>query len=275
MIPDQMGREIELPAEVTRVVSLAPSVTEILYALGAGELLVGRDSFSNYPAEAAEVPSVGTNYEPSLERILGLRPDVVFTATTANLVETVEAMERFSLSVFATRSDDLEELAETIRVVGRVVGRQDEADELLSQIERRLERVRVLREEREPVPALLVVWNDPLYVVGRETYTAELLDLAGGTNVAADAGAGFPKYSLERVLKRGPAVILIGSHEGPEGDIDPREYWRRWPTLPAVENDRILKVDGDLVFRPGPRVVEGVWELMRALHPDLREEKAP
>jgi iron complex transport system substrate-binding protein len=265
---DEMGRKVTLrtwPAR--RVVSLAPSITEILFAIGAGDTLVGRDGYSNFPREVEAVPVVGTDLEPSLERVLGLRPDVVITATTANRIETVEELERVGLAAFTTHTESLGELDATIRSVGALVDRAAEAEALAARLRAGLDEVRRAAAGKPGVPTLVVVWNDPLYVVGKDTYAAELLALAGGRNVADDAGAGFPRYALERVLRNAPEVLIIGSHSTTGGPSDPAAYWSRWPTIPAVKSGRIHLVDGDVVFRPGPRVVEAARALRELLAP--------
>lgn len=272
-IQDQMGRAVAVPWPVKRVVCLAPSDTEIMYAIGAGDRLVGRDTYSDYPPAAHDVPTVGNDYEPSLERVLGLRPDVVVTATTANRVETVEALERFGLPVVTTKTDSLAELRDTIRLMGELLDRADAATSLVAEIDAGVARVKQAAAELPPVPALIVVWSEPLYVVGRENYTAEMLGIAGGENVGEDAGPAFPKYSLERVIRNAPEVIVVGSHKDPEAGNDPAEYWSRWPTIPAVKGGRIHVLDGDVLFRPSPRFVQGIEDLFEVLHPKPPETK--
>src|SRR5262249_14742486 len=150
---------------------------------------------------------------------------------------------------------------------GGVVGRSAEARALSDRIRAGLDEVRAAAGRAPKVPALVVVWSDPLFVVGKDTFTSELLALAGGENVAQDAGVGFPKYSLERVLRRAPGVIVLGSHTDGTPTAEALGYWQRWPTLPAVRAGRVHAVDGDLLFRPGPRLVEGARALLSLFHP--------
>jgi iron complex transport system substrate-binding protein len=271
---DELGRDVAFSTwPARRVVSLATSNTEILFAIGAGATVVGADVYANWPAAVTAVPRVGTQQEPSVEAVLGLRPDVVVSAMSANRQSTVEALERLGLPVFVTRTDDLAGLSRTIVDLGTLVGQRTAADALVHTIQAGLAQVQEqVRQQAQQVPrvrALVLVWSDPLYVVGRQTYTADLLALAGGDNVAADAEPGYPRYSLERVLRQAPEVIVMGTHTD-ERTGDPWRDWRRFPTLPAVRDGRLVTVDGDLIFRPGPRAVEAAQTLARALHPPAR-----
>jgi len=267
---DELGRDVALSTwPARRVVSLATSNTEILFALGAGATVVGADVYANWPAAVTNVPRVGTQQEPSLEAVLGLRPDVVVSAMSANRQSTVEALQRLGLPVFVTRTDDLAGLSRTIVDLGTLVGQKAAADALVENIQSGLAEVQAQAQQHPRVRALVLVWSDPLYVVGRQTYTADLLALAGGDNVAADAEPGYPRYSLERVLRQAPEVIIMGTHTD-ERTGDPWRDWRRFPTLPAVRDGRLITVDGDLIFRPGPRAVEAAQTLARALHPPVR-----
>jgi len=267
---DELGRDIAFATwPARRVVSLATSNTEILFAIGAGAAVVGADVYANWPAAVATVPRVGTQQEPSVEAILGLRPDVVVSAVSANRQSTVEAIERLGLPVFVTRTDDLAGLSRTIVDLGTLVGQRTAADALVHTIQAGLAEVREQAQQVPRVRALVIVWSDPLWVVGRQTYTDDLLALAGGENVAADAEPGYPRYALERVLRKAPEVIIMGTHTD-ERTGDPWRDWRRFPTLPAVRDGRLFTLDGDLIFRPGPRAVEAAQTIARALHPPAR-----
>ena len=267
---DELGRDVALTTfPARRVVSLATSNTEILFAIGAGATVVGADDYANWPEAVAKVPRVGTQLEPSVEAIVGLRPDVVVSAVSANRQTTVEALEGLGLPVFVTRTDDLAGLNRTIADLGTLVGKRGEADALVHTIQSGLSQVRAQANATPRVSTLVIVWSDPLWVVGPKTYTADLLALAGGDNIAADSDPGYPRYSLERVLRQAPEVLVMGTHTD-EREGDRWRDWRRFPTLPAVRDGRLVTVDGDLVFRPGPRAVEAAQTLARALHPEAR-----
>jgi len=266
-VRDELGREIHVKTfPARRVVSLAASTTELLFALGAGDSVVGVDLYSDYPEAARAVPRVGNELNPSVEKIVALRPDVVLTETTANEQGTAEQLERLGIPVFVARVQSLADLDISIRDVGKLVGRNEQAEHLVRDLHARFDDVRKRAAGLPRVPTLLVVWSDPLFVVGKKTFTSELVALAGGESISDDAGEGFPKYSLERVLRHAPEVIIVGSHKNDGQGPDPIGYWKRWPDLPAVKGERVVGVDGDLLFRPGPRLADGAARLFEVIH---------
>ncbi len=260
-VTDEVGRRVKVPRVARRIASLAPNTTELVCALGACDRLVGVDTFSDFPPEVKARQVLGTNLEPNIERLLALKPDLVLVATTANREESVQRLASLGLSVYTTRTTGLESLYATFRGVGGLLGKSAEAEALVSRTRARLGAVRAAHAGRPRPKALVVVWHDPLVTVGPASLPNELLELAGGDNVCADADAAFPRYPIERVLARGPEVIVVGTH----AQRAAVEHWARWPTLPAVKAGRVLAIDGDLLFRPGPRVAEGAEALGRAL----------
>ena len=268
---DELGRDVRIknfPAR--RVISLAANTTEVLYAIGAADTLVGVDLYSDFPPAARALAQVGSEQDPSLEKIIALRPDVVVTATTANRPETADALERLGIPVFVTRVDSLADVDRVARDLGTLVGRQAQAEAFVRDLHGRFDDVRRRAAGRPRVPTLVVVWSEPLFVVGKKTFTSELVALAGGASVSDDAGEGFPKYSLERVIRHAPQVIIVGSHKKEGKGPDPIGYWQRWPDLPAVRDGRVHAVDGDLMFRPGPRLAEGATRLYEVIHEGAR-----
>src|SRR5262249_22773918 len=168
--------------------------------------------YSDWPPAARAIAQVGSEQDPSLEKIIALRPDIVVTATTANRPETAEALERLGISVFVTRVDSLADVDRVARDLGVLCGRQPQAEAFVRDLHARFDEVRRRAAGVPRVKALVVVWSDPLFVVGKKTFTSELIALAGGDSVSDDAGEGFPKYSLQRVVRRAPPGIGVGSH---------------------------------------------------------------
>lgn len=270
---DEAGRQVALRrAPARRVVSLAPNITEVLFALGAGPLVVGVDRYSDRPAGAVDrIPKVGSDYDPSLERIVALTPDVVFTSLSANRRETVEAIERLGVPVFVTDTRSVADLDRTLRNVGAVTGRQEAAEGEVARLHTAFESLRRRTAGRTRPRVLVVVWDDPLYVAGRDTFMDDLVKLAGGTNVGADA-VGFAKYPLERVLRSAPEVLILPTHNSDAAGPRAVGYWSRWPALPAVATGRVHAVEDDLISRPGPRLDQGALRLFGLIHPDLRSD---
>ena len=247
--------------------SLAPNVTELLFSIGAGEQVVGVDNYSDHPAGVvARIPKVGSNYEPSLERIVSLNPDVVITSQSANRLETVSALERLKVPVFVTDTRAVSQMDRTLRNLGALAGRATEAEQQIAKLREGLAEVRRRAIGRHRPRVLVVVWDDPLFVAGRDTFTNDLVEIAGGTNVANDA-VGFAKYPLERVLRSAPEVIILPTHSAPEQGPRAVGYWSRWPELPAVRAHRVHAVEDALISRPGARLVAGAELLLGFIQP--------
>jgi iron complex transport system substrate-binding protein len=265
-VTDALGRPVQL-GTVRRIVSLAPSSTEIVAALGAGDRLVGVDRYSDYPERVRALPQVGTDMEPSLEKILGLRPDLVLVATSANAQRSVESMSHAGVPVFVSRADSLDGIYADIVSIGRAIERDAEAAALVAQMKRQIAETSA-RASGPRISCAVIVWPSPLIVAARGSHVGDLIVAAGGTNVVDDSPQPFPNYSNERLVKHAPQVLIVGSHAGGTPSLEAIE---RLDSIPAVRDKRVHIVDGDLLFRPGPRVVQGVAMLLGALHPELSD----
>ena len=249
--------------EVRRIISLAPSTTEILYALGVGDRVVGVDQYSDWPPAAAKVARVGSDLSPSVERIVALKPDVVFIATSANSRELPEELERLGVHVVISHIATLDDLWRDIAATADAVGRHDAGVALVAELRARVAAIHA-RVAALPAPKVaVVVWAEPLTIVGGHSFVDDVIRAAGGDNIAGDSQQPYPQYSVERLLARAPEVIVVGSHKGGPTLAPLTAH----ASLPAVKNGRIHSVDGDLLFRPGPRLVEGVELLSRLFHP--------
>jgi iron complex transport system substrate-binding protein len=266
---DEIGRRVtprRWPSR--RVVSLAPNITELLFALGADDQLVGVDQYSDQPAGRVErLRRVGSDYQPSLETIVALAPDVVFTSLSANRRETAESLERLGVPVFVTDTSTLADLDHTIRNLGAVTGRAREAEAQIERLHAGFEAIRRRVLGRGKPRVLVVIWDEPLYVAGRGTFTDDLIALAGGQNVATDA-VGFAKYPLERVLHAAPDVIVLPTHAPEAKGAEAVRYWSRWSWLPAVRAHRVHAIEDAIISRPGARLVEGAELLRGLIHPE-------
>jgi iron complex transport system substrate-binding protein len=264
---DMLGRRVAVPARAARIVSLAPSITETVFALGEGERLVGVTDYCDYPPEAAKKRRVGGISTPSFEAILALRPDLVLATSESNYAEHVQKLTTLGLPVYVIRPVDFETVLESIERIGGVLGREAAARE----------RVAAMRQEADaiarsvagvPRPRVLyVVWPNPLIAPGRGTLITELIQRAGGESVTGAEPLPYPRLSLETVVERRPERIIVGRH----GQATAQELLRGWEQLTAVaavREGRVYAVDGDLVHRPGPRMIEALRALARALHPD-------
>ena len=264
---DMVGRQVEIQTPPRRIVSLAPSLTEILFALGAGDAVVGVTDFDNYPPEVREKRSVGGGIDPNLEVIVALRPDVVFVAADANRWGTLVQLERLNIPVYGVKSIGVEGVFDSIAKVGEAVGRRQQAEALIAKMRRRLNAVSEKVGKRDKPKVLYAVWIDPLIVAGRETVIHDLIRLAGGVNAVRERG--FPRLGLEAVFNHPPDLIVLAFDQGGLGYREVLPHLPGWRDIPAVRQGAIRVIDANVMNRPGPRIVEAVEVLARALHPEV------
>ena len=266
-VRDMQGREIVLAAPPQRIVSLVPSATEMIYALGGEDRLVGRTDFCDYPAATRAKTSVGGMINPSLETIVTLKPDLVIATIAGNREETFTQLARLGIPVYQVGADRIADVKEVARRLGTLTGREAAATPLIDTIDRRVAAVRdAVRAYGRP-RVLYVLWPDPLIVPGRSVLVTELIEIAGGESITARDADEYPRYSLEAAVAKGPEVIVLANHGAKSGPIA-MDRWKRLTSLPAIKTGRIHSVDGNLMHRYGPRVLDGLDQLARAIHPE-------
>lgn len=254
-----------------RIICLIPSATETIVALGAADRFVARTEFDVDPA-LAHLPSVGEGLTPSLEQLTLLEPDLVVAWPDNTSRTVIGRLEEFGVRIYTPQVQSLADLRAATLELGRILGLEDAADSLVNAIDAGLRTVRDAVAGREPTSVFYVVWYDPPTTSGSRTFINELIELAGGLNVFADAPGLWPQVSMEEVVRRQPDMILISQTESTPIDLERFEEAVGWRELRAVREGRILQVDADLYNRPGPRVAEAAGKLARLLHPDLRGE---
>ena len=266
------GREDPLRspgARPERIVSLIPAATEILFALGAGDRVVGRTRWGVHPPEATAVPDVGDGVRPSLEVVLARNPDLVVLFEGLDTEGVAGRLEAVGVPTLSLRHNSLQDLHRNIRLLGEAVGCAASAAELSGRIERDLAAVAAATAGRERVDVYYDVWTDPPITIGRGSYLDSLLTIAGGRNVFGDLPAPSPEVGLEAIVFRDPDVIVHGRSAAPGSVDDPPGGREAWRTIRAVALGRIAVVDADLMGRLGPRAGDAARELAVALHPGL------
>jgi iron complex transport system substrate-binding protein len=258
---------VTLGAPPGRIVSLVPGVTEILFAIGAEDRLVGVTDFCNYPPEARRKPSVGGMLTPSLETMVALRPDLVVATPSGNRAETVAQLERLRIPVYLVNPAGVADVLRMIEGLGEISGRREAARQLVHARKVRIKAVAERVAARPRPRVLYVLWPDPLIVPARGAVVTELIQLAGGESVTAGAGDGYPRYSVEAAVAHAPDVILLARHSVGVGPVS-LEQWDRFTSLPAIRAGRVHAVDGDLFHRQGVRIAEAIEELARLIHPE-------
>jgi iron complex transport system substrate-binding protein len=264
---DEIGRRVQIPQEVNRVVSLAPNLTEIVFALGGGNHLAGDTDFCDYPAEAVQKPHVGGPVNPNMEEIVALMPDLVLATKSINRRETVNALERIGLPVYVTDPHSVEQMIASVEHLGSALGAEESAAVLAGDLRGRLDDLDRRLSGAAPRRVFFVVWTNPLISVGRGTFIADALRRAGGRSVV-ETKAEWPHVSLEEIVRLQPEVLVFASaHAGDtQRDIDKLRARPGWRSLEAVQRGNIVVVS-DAINRPAPRMVDAIERLARALHP--------
>jgi iron complex transport system substrate-binding protein len=264
-----VGHTLALDAVPERIISLAPAHTETLYALGLEDKVVGVTEYCNYPPQAVEKPKVGSFATIDLEQVVGLEPDLVL-ATTMHVAETVPALQERGIAVFVVDPQTVAQVLDAIDRIGQITGSQEAAEALVADRQARIDAVRG-KVKDAPCPRVFWELGAELYTVGPDTFIDDLITLAGGENVAADADSSWPQLSVEAIVMRDPDVIVLADHNYGQTAEMVKER-PGWEDIRAVREGNIIAItDDDIVSRPGPRIVEGLEFLARALHPDLFE----
>ncbi len=265
-LTDDAGRRVSLPARVDRVISLAPNLTEIVFAVGAGDRLVGRTSYCDYPAAAKNVTEVGDTLHPSLERIIALRPQVVLVSTASQLEVFTQQLQNQNIAVFVTDPKDLDGVFRSLDQIGRMLGQTEQAAQLVQKLRERTAAVEQAVKSQKPVRVFFQLSAKPLYTAGHDAFVTDLMRRAGADSVTADVPGAWPKYSDESALASKPEAIILptGGSMG-SGNSTLAEALNQ---SPAVLHNRVYKLNGDHLVRPGPRAIDGLEEIAMALHPE-------
>ena len=249
-----------------RIVSLAPSVTETLFAVGAGAEVVGVSQYCDYPPQVLSLPKVGSFLTPNLEAIAGLRPALIIGLDTSANDREIRAMRRMGYRVLLVNDDSLSGIEDGIERIGALTGHTAQAQQLLNSMHARMRAVRESLNGVAPRKVLMVVGHDPLVAVGGG-YLNRLIQMADCINIGAGFGTQWPRLSMEYILAAAPDVILDGQMGS--DPLTPAGFWSRYPNIPAVRNHRVFGYDQNPVLRPGPRVAQTLVILASLTHPEV------
>jgi iron complex transport system substrate-binding protein len=247
-VTDEAGRHVTVPTRVDRIVSLAPNLTEIVYAVGAGDRLVGDTEYCDYPAAAKRVTKIGDTMHPSIERIIGLKPQIVLVSTASQLEAFTRQLDEQKIAVYVTNPRSLDEVFHSIETLGDLFGQHDQAAKVVAALRSRSAAVEAALKAVQPVKVFYQVSGEPLYTIGREAYLTDLVRRAGGISATADVPGAFPRYSDEAALAARPDAIIL-------------------PTGGSMGS-----ANDDYLSRPGPRLIDGLEEMARALHPEVASQ---
>jgi ABC-type Fe3+-hydroxamate transport system substrate-binding protein len=258
-VTDDIGRDVVLPRRIDRAISLAPSLTEMIFAAGAGDRLVGVTTYCNYPARTAEIGKVGDTQSPNIERIIALRPQVVFVSTASQLEAFTATLDARNIAVFVIDSANVDDVIADLSRFGEMFGTGETASDAADSLRGRLVAVGEKIRGREPVRVFVQISNDPLFTIGRDSFLTEAVRRAGGASVTSDVPSGYPKLSKETALALDPEVIILSDSEDNRAPNDVFASSR------AVKNGRVVRVNADIISRPGPRLVDAIEQIAEEL----------
>lgn len=268
-VTDDLGRVVTVPVKITRVVSTAPSVTENVFAVGAGDRLVGVTTFCDYPEEAKAIAKVGDTLSPNMETIVALKPDVVLVSTASQIEAFMKTLEANGIAVYVTNPTTLNDMFSSMQRLGDLFGTSERTDNLvvsLSGVESFIRHSLLLpRNGDKPVTVLRVfvqISKEPLFTIGKDSFLNQVVESAGGRSVTKNVATAYPKLSKETALALQPEAIILS--DSPDNQ-EPNEVFKN---SPAVKNGRVYKINADILSRPGPRLVDALEQIARDLHPD-------
>jgi iron complex transport system substrate-binding protein len=266
ILTDETGRRVMVPDHPQRLVSLAPNITETVFALGLGDKTVGDTNYCDYPVAAKSKPHVGASLNPSLEAIVALKPDLVLGTPGANRRETADQLEKLGIPLYGVTAHSLEGTMEMIADLGRVLDCEDAAHRLVDSLRKRINAVD-LRVKGKPQPKVLfVVWYRPLQTAGPRSFINDVIRRAGGQSISEGLQGEWPRVSLEEVLRLDPDVILFPSTESFSPPLEEFQQMPGWRDLRAVKERRLYSVS-EAIIHPSPRLVDALEQVTEVLHP--------
>lgn len=267
VMQDQIGRTVTVPVNPKRIVALIPSLTEIVFELGRGDLMVGATQYAKEPPQAADLPRVGSYLHLDIERIVALQPDLCLAVQDGNPEHLVNRIEKLGIPVFAFDSQNFTDIEKSIKVMGNLLHAEKQATEIINAMQAKVAKVNQRTQKKQFRPGVFFqIDANPMVSAGKDTFIDQLITMAGGRNLAAGRGT-YPRYSWEDILVLQPEVVIIASMAGGYTKEQLKNAWLKWPQIPAVKNGRVHVVDANLFDRPVPRLADGLVALAELIHP--------
>jgi len=271
---DDAGRQVVLQQPARRIVSLAPNTTELLFAAGAGDRIVGTVEYSNYPKAARAIPRIGSFQQIDIERLIALKPDLIVLWADGGMERQLDAVRRLGIPIFYSQARKLTDIPDSIQRLGVLTGTASQATQAAAGQRVALARLAADYRDRSPVTVFYQVWSRPLYTLNGKHILSDVLRLCGGRNVFADLTAAAPIVGAEAVLLADPEAMITGAEHGQANDLD---MWKSYPQLQAVRRGNLFAIDADLISRAGPRLIEGAAAICQRLdearqHRDVRRQ---
>jgi len=273
LLTDEIGREVKIPHSAKRIISLAPSITEILFALGLNEEIAAITNFCDYPEAVLNKPRIGGFVNPDIEKIVSLKPDLIIGIRDGNRTDTIHRLNDFGFPVYLIDPKGFDGVMQTIKKIGEVVGREKESKRMIRDMANKRENIVNLTQSLSKPKVFFQVGDVPMITVGKGTLADDLIRLAGGRSISENELLSYPFYSIETILLKAPEIIIMTSMESKKHYMNLVKKWQNWKSIPAVRRNTIYVIDSNLVDRPTPRIVEGLEALVRIIHPEILTEK--
>jgi iron complex transport system substrate-binding protein len=274
-VNDDSGAPVTLPQPAQRVISLAPHITEMIYAAGGGAKLVGAVSYSDYPPEAKQLPRVGDNKALDLERIVALKPDLIVVWRHGNAQRQIDRLRELHIPLYFSEPHHLDDVAVALTKLGQLLGTSPSADDAARAYRQEIAKLRTRYSAQPSVSVFYQVWDEPLMTLNGEHMISDVIALCGGRNVFAKLEPLVPTVSTEAVLAANPEAIVTAAPGAtkPDRPLPSLDKWKAWPAMTAVARNNLFAIDGDLINRPAPRLAQGAAQLCEDL--DVARSRRP
>lgn len=269
-IKDEIGRRLTINNAPRHIVSLAPGITEILYALNLEAKIAGVTSFCNWPREARQKPQIGGFINPSIEKIVSLQPDLILATVDGNRKDIIQQLERLGLAVYVTNPQDVKGIMGSILHIGEITSEKKNARALVGRLQKRLDNITEQTQKKIKPRIFFQIGLDPVITAGQNTFINEMISLAGGINIAASDMARYPRYSAEGILSGAPDIILFAPMANDSEFTAVKKFWQKFPEIPAVKKNKIYPIETDLISRASPRIIDAVEKMALIFHPEIK-----
>jgi iron complex transport system substrate-binding protein len=269
-VTDEIGRSVTITPRPQRIVSLAPGITETLYVLSLDDKIVGVTTFCDWPASARKKPKIGGFINPSIEKIVSLKPDLIIATADGNKKDTVQQLERLGLPVYVISPSNIDGFLRSILNIGKITNREKNAEKLVEKFQKRLNNVTAQIRHKNKPRVFFQLGLEPVFTVGRGTLINEIIERAGGINVAGLDIAHYPVYSAEGIMGASPEIIIFAPMVNDKNFAAVKIFWQKFGELPAVKNNKIYPIDADLINRASPRIFDAIEIMALIFHPDIK-----
>lgn len=269
-VTDETGRSVNISPTPQRIISLAPGITETLYALSLDDKIAGITTFCDWPTAARTKQRIGGFTNPSIEKIVSLKPDLIIAIADGNRKDTVQQLEKLGLPVYVTNPSDTNGVLKSILHIGEITNQEKDARKLVEKLQKRLNNITAQIRHKSKPRVFFQIGLEPVMTAGRGTLINEVIERAGGVNVASLDTASYPIYSAEGIIGASPDIVIFAPMSSDKEFAAVKRFWQKFRGIPAVKNNKIYPIDTDLISRASPRIFEAIEIMALIFHPDIK-----